>query len=356
MNHRERVLSALDYKGWDRMPTRLELTPEIGQQLLDHFGITDYQSLHKIIGADITHVEPPYIGPELRTFEDGTWEGIWGERYEHYSFGEGTYPEACYLPYEGIEDVRELDNLRWPSADWHDYSKVREMCKAQRDEGYATTIGDAGTPDFLNGIARCRGVEQVLIDVAEEDEVFLEICERRFQYFYGKLRRTLEAADGMIDIVAFGDDLGTQNGLVLSPASYDEVFAGYYKKCFDLAHEFGARSMQHSCGSAYGLIPRLIELGLDILDVVQVDARNMEIEKLHREFYGKIAFCGSISVQSTLPHGTVDDVVREVKVRQELFKGGGMIIGPTHAIQVGTPIENIIAMYEAIGSLDPNAV
>ena len=78
----------------------------------------------------------------------------------------------------------------------------------------------------------------------------------------------------------------------------------------------------------------------------------MEIERLHENFYKKIAFCGSISVQQTLPHGTKEDVIREVELRKELFKDGGMVIAPTHAIQVGTPLENIIAMYRAIGSLD----
>jgi uroporphyrinogen decarboxylase len=77
----------------------------------------------------------------------------------------------------------------------------------------------------------------------------------------------------------------------------------------------------------------------------------MDIRELHENFYGKIAFCGSISVQSTLPHGTVEDVVREVELHKQLFARGGMIIAATHDIQVGTPIENILAMYRAIGSM-----
>lgn len=99
------------------------------------------------------------------------------------------------------------------------------------------------------------------------------------------------------------------------------------------------------------MIPRFIELGLDILEVVQVDAAKMDIRELHRDFYGKIAFCGSISVQNTLPFGSEEDVITEVELRKHLFKDGGMIIAPTHDIQVGTPIENILAMYRTIGSL-----
>jgi uroporphyrinogen decarboxylase len=119
---------------------------------------------------------------------------------------------------------------------------------------------------------------------------------------------------------------------------------------FDLAHKYGARAMMHSCGSVRDLIPRFIDMGLDILDVVQVDAAGMSIAELHREFHGKIVLRGTISVQSTLPFGTRADVRREVALRQELYRDGGMIIGPTHAIQPLTPVENVLEMYRVIGS------
>jgi uroporphyrinogen decarboxylase len=78
----------------------------------------------------------------------------------------------------------------------------------------------------------------------------------------------------------------------------------------------------------------------------------MAITELHENFYGTLAFCGSISVQKTLPFGTVEDVIREVELRKRLFRQGGMILAATHDIQVGTPLENILAMYRAIGSLE----
>ena len=142
----------------------------------------------------------------------------------------------------------------------------------------------------------------------------------------------------------------TQNGPLISPL----VLSGSLKKyemLFDLVHAYGARTMLHSCGSVYRFIPRLIELGLDILDVVQVQAVDMEIERLAREFGDRLAFCGSMCVQSFLPFGTVEDVRREVDQRLRLFPEGGLILGPSHAIQVGTPLENILEMYRRAGSL-----
>lgn len=348
MNSRERFYAAIEYKEFDRPPTTHYGTPEINHTLMQHFGVPTVEELRLKVGDDFRHIGPKYIGPELKNFEDGSWEGLWGERYNYVSFGSGTYPEAVYLPYKDVTEVEELKAFRLPSPDWFDYSGIKEECMKYRD--YAVCIEGAGTPDFMNGIARCRGVEQVLLDIALEDPVYLALMEQRHEFLYEKCRRTLEAGEGLIDVLCLGEDYGNQNGLMISPAVFEKLFAPKMKQFFDLAHRYGAKTMMHCCGSCRDLIPRFIELGLDILEVVQVDAAKMDIRELHREFYGKICFCGSISVQSTLPYGTVEEVVREVEFRKELFPKGGMIIAATHDIQVGTPVENILAMYRAIGS------
>lgn len=349
MNSRERFYSALEYKGYDRPPTRHYGTPEINRELMDYFGVLTYEELQLKVGDDFRSVEPAYVGPELKTFDDGSWEGLYGERYTNYSFGKGTYPEAIFLPYQSVTEVDELKKFRFPSADWFDYSKIKADC--EKYKGYVVYTGGAGIPDFMNGIARCRGVEQVLIDVATEDPVYLMLMEKRFEFMYEKYRRILEAGSGMVDVLCLGEDYGNQNGLMISPENFDRLFAQKMKAFFDLAHQYGAKTMMHCCGSCRELIPRFIELGLDILEVVQVDAAKMDITELHHDFFEKIAFCGSISVQDTLPYGTVNDVIREVELRKKLFSKGGMIIAATHDIQVGTPVANIVAMYQRIGSL-----
>jgi len=349
MNSKDRFYGAIEYKGFDRPPTTHYGTPEINGELKKYFGISTMEDLQLKVGDDLRHIGPRYIGPELKKFEDGSWEGLWGERYNFVSFGDGSYPEAVYLPFKDVTKVGDLENFRFPTPDWFDYSKIKEECLKYKD--YAVCIGNAGTPDFMNGIARCRGVEQVLLDIALEDPVYLALMEQRQEFQYEMMRRTLEAGEGLIDVLCLGEDYGTQNGLMISPATFEKLFAPKMKQFFDLAHKYGAKSMMHCCGSCRELIPRFIELGLDILEVVQVDTAKMDIQELHEEFYGKICFCGSVSVQDTLPHGTVEDVVREVELRKKLFSKGGMIIAATHDIQVGTPIENILAMYRTIGSL-----
>lgn len=349
MNSRERVLAALNYKPFDRFPAHYYATPEIHRDLMEALNLPDRASIYDYLGTDLRHVSPDYIGPELRRFEDGSVEGLHGERYANVSFGHGTYAEPVFLPFENVDDPAELDNFRFPSADWYDYSRVKEKCL--EFEGYAIEIEGAGTPDFINGIGRYRGVEKVMFDVALEDPVFLEIMQKRFDFLYEKTERTLKAAEGLVDIVGLGEDLGNQNGLLISPDSYNRLFREMHKAFIDLAHKYDAIAMMHCCGSCRKLIPEFIKMGLDVLEVVQVDAAGMDINELHKEFYGQIAFCGSISVQQTLPFGTSEDVIREVELRKKLFAKGGMIIAPTHHIQAGTPVENILAMYRTIGSI-----
>jgi uroporphyrinogen decarboxylase len=349
MNSKQRFYAALEYRGYDRLPTKHYGTPEINLALRQHFNLSSHEELLRTVGDDFRTVEPLYTGPELRTFPDGSWEGLWGERYANWSFGGGTYPEAVYLPFAEVTDPADLQDFRYPSPDWFDYSHI--MADAKKLSGFVVCTGGAGVPDYMNGIARCRGVQRVLFDVAEENPVYLALMDQRFEFYYEMYRLALEAGQGEIDVLCLGEDYGNQTGLMISPRAFDRLFAPRMQPFFDLAHRYGAKAMMHCCGSNRALIPRFIEMGLDILEVVQVDAAGMDIRALHENYYGKITFCGSISVQNTLPFGTVEDVKHEVELRKHLFAKGGMIIAATHDIQVGTPIENIIAMYQAIGSL-----
>ena len=108
MNSKERFYRAVNYKGFDRPPTKYYGNKEIDQELIEHFGITNYEELLTILGDDFRHVYPRYIGPKIRIYEDGSWEGLWGERYIRYSFGDGDYDEVVYLPYKNITRQKSL--------------------------------------------------------------------------------------------------------------------------------------------------------------------------------------------------------------------------------------------------------
>jgi uroporphyrinogen decarboxylase len=350
MNSKQRFYASIHYEKPDRPPIApLHAQVDVWKKLYEYFKVTTHEDFQLIVGEDFRSIEPRYIGPELRTFEDGSWEGIWGERYKWVSFGSSANAEAVYHPYATITSIDEAKKLRYPSPDWYDYSVVKEQC--QKYDDYALYAGSMGHGDFLNGVAFCRGVQQVLLDVAVEDPVYLYFVERRYEFFYEQIKRILEAGEGKIDVVRFGDDLGTQTGPIINPKTFEKLFAPKYEKFFSLVHQYGAKTMMHSCGSIKAFIPLFIDIGLDILDVVQVDAANMDIEELHRDFYGKIVFSGSISVQNLLRNGSVETIQEEIVRRKKLFADGGIFIGPTNIMQVDMPIENFVAMCTAIGCM-----
>jgi len=208
--------------------------------------------------------------------------------------------------------------------------------------------------DFINSIARARGTEQVLIDLITDDPVYLEIMEARFQFYYQMHERVLQTAEGLVDFTHIGEDLGTQTAQVIDHDIFERHFAPRFKNYFEMVHSYGARTMMHICGCTRAFLPRLIELGLDVYDVVQPTTPETDIEVLKNDFGENLLFCGSVCVQTTLAFGTPEEVEKEVKRRLKLFSKGGMFLGPTHAIQVGSPIENIVALYKAAGSLVEN--
>jgi uroporphyrinogen decarboxylase len=351
MNSRERVFGAFNRTGYDRIPIKHEGTPEINQMIMDHYGLKNMEQLLRVVGDDFRYVEADYVGPELRKFEDGSVEGYWGERYKYAEFQGGKYLEASYLPFANITTPEELDRSHFPTADWFDYSTIKEQCEKRLKEGYAICFGTAGDMDFINSIARARGTEQVLIDLITDDPVYLEIMEARFNFYFKMHERVLQEADGLIDFTHIGEDLGTQSSQVIDFDTFDKHFAPKFRKYFEMVHGYGAKTMMHMCGCVRAFLPRLIELGLDVYDVVQPTVPEMDIAVLNRDFGEHINFCGSVCVQSTLAFGTENDVINEVDRRKKLFKKGGLFLGPSHAIQVGTPIENIIALYKTAGSL-----
>jgi uroporphyrinogen decarboxylase len=190
------------------------------------------------------------------------------------------------------------------------------------------------------------GLSDFLLDLASAPAKPVYIMERIAETQVDNLRRVLAAAGDRIDIVYFYDDLATQDRLLMSPRLYERHIQPFHRRIFDLAHRYGKPVMMHCCGSAYALIPRLIDMGLAILNPVQTSAKNMRPEKLAAEFGRHLAFHGGIDVQEFLPRAR-PQAVRENVARTSGILGvnGGYICAGSHHIQADTPLENILAMY-----------
>jgi uroporphyrinogen decarboxylase len=342
MNSKERVLTSLSWRDTDRVPLMIYTTPEVDHRLRAHFGGRDYLDA---LGIDFRSVRPRWRG-RVRAPHDGIHYDIWGAGYRRIEHGAGGgYEEAVVLPLAGLKTMADVERYPWPRPDDYDYSIIPEQC--ERFRNYAVCLGDAGSPDIVNGVSRGRGMQQVLMDIALRDEVGLAIIDRRVEFCYEVLRRGLEAAHGKVDVLCLGEDCGNQKGRMVSPRDFDEVFRPRMQKFYDLAHEFGAKAMMHSCGDTHEIMPTFIEMGLDVLDAMQPEPPGMAPERIRALCKGRLAFCGLISTQRTLPFGTVEDCRAEARHRLDVIApGGGYILSPAHCIQPDTPIKNVLAVYE----------
>jgi uroporphyrinogen decarboxylase len=261
----------------------------------------------------------------------------------------GTYFEAAEFPYAAFATIKDVDCFCWPQIDWFDYSQVKNQCRKYAD--YAIIFGAPGNMDLINGTAYGRGIEQVIYDIATEDDVGLACMEKRFQFCFSRSELVLQAGGGAIDILWIGDDYGTQNCLLIHPAKWRKLFFSKLKAMCDLGHRYGAKVMLHSCGSTRLIWPDLIEAGVDIYDTVQPEAANMNPVELKKEFGDKICFHGTISTQRTLPFGSPEEVIQEVRDRiRTVGQNGGLIVAPAHNFQPDTLVANILAMYDAVRS------
>lgn len=350
MKPRDRVTASILKKSFDRLPIKHLAVEEIDLRLLKYFDIKDRDELLKIIGDDFREIKPDYCGPDmgdLRSEHGGIEKGIHGiVSCVVWNKALSLYDQDVVYPLAGIDSINQLDNNLFAETDWFDYSTIKQQCLMQQE--YASIFGYCEM-DFINGFSILRGQEQILIDIGLQDPLFLELCDRKLEFVCQHIEKALKAGEGLIDFVHFGEDFGSQGGLLISPQCFEDIFASRYRKAFDIVHAYGARTMLHSCGSVHRLIPNLINIGLDVLDVVQTNAVDMDLKVLHKEFGNDISFSGTMCVQKVLPFGTVSEVREEVNKRLEIFKDGGLIIGPSHQIQIDTPIQNILEMYRAAG-------
>ena len=361
LSSKERVRLSLSWKEPDRVPIQTYLTPEMEAKLRDHFGrrqaagqtgpiepgilASQDELVLSRLGVDFRMVMPRFRG-RLKPPHDGITYDEWGTGYRRVSnSAQGTYDESAVTP---LADLKTMDDVRrypWPSVDDYDFSVLPEQCERYRE--FAVVLGHAGMPDILNGVSRGRGMQQVVEDVATRDEVGLAIIDRRVDFWYAWARKGLEACRGKVDILALGEDTGNQNGRMFSPEDFDEVFRPRLKKFYDLAHEFGAKAMMHSCGDTHEIMPSFIAMGLDVLDAMQPEPPGMNPESIRAACKGKLAFCGLISTQQTLPYGSVADCRAEARHRLDVIaRGGGYIFAPAHCIQPDTPLANVLAVYE----------
>ncbi len=234
---------------------------------------------------------------------------------------------------------------RWPSCDEFDYAVVTRTIA--QDDGYRPIYAGCYEPFLLYGYL--RGLQTSMEDLAIRPEIADAILGHIFDFYHEHHRHIFEAGWRRIDLTYVAEDLGSQTGPLISLAMYRRFLLPNQIKMADLARSYGVHVMYHTDGAARAFLPDLVDrVGIEILNPIQWRCPGMERERLVVDFGGRIIFHGSIDNQQTLPFGTVDEVIREVRESVEIYRGARWICGPCHNVQPISPTANIVAMYEAI--------
>jgi uroporphyrinogen decarboxylase len=342
MTPKERWLAVLSGQKPDRLPTDYWGTDEATAKVMQHLGCaTIWEMVERLhIDRPVT-VKPDYIGPPLSNDQD-----MHGCRFREisYSDGAGSYRECIYYPLAAYHSIDEIEaNYTWPNADWFDYSVL--PAQVQGKEAYP--IRGGGSEPFLI-YKNLRGMEQAYMDLALNPDMVHYCLDKLFDFCYENTTRIYEQLPGQINLSYVAEDFGGQERLLFSARMIRTFFIPRMKRMIDLAHQAGAYAFFHSDGSIRQIIPDMIAAGIDVLNPIQWRCQGMERAPLKRDFGAQVVFHGGVDNQQTLAFGSVADVKNEVMENIEVLgAGGGYILAPCHNIQVVSPAENVVAMYEA---------
>ena len=350
MTSRERVLRAFERVPADRVPVDFQANPGVDVRLKKHFGLSagDNEGLLRALGVDFRAIDAPYKGPRLHPEVNGrNVDPLWGIRTRWIEHSTGGYWEACDFPLQNA-DAEQVARWPMPDPDQYDYSGVADACR--RYDLYAQHILCYG--DLINGNGFLRGMELTLIDLVTDDPAGALLGDRRFAIQLATTERILDAAKGRIDFVWLGEDLGTQERPMVSREVFRRHIRPRYQKFVDLARSYKARTMIHTCGSSSWAYEDFIEMGIDAVDTLQPECRDMSPRSLVERFGGRLSFHGCISTAGALAFGTPREVRRAVKETLDVMMPGcSYMLAPTHEIQDNSPTENVVAMYEAAQEL-----
>lgn len=375
MTARERVVRALNHEETDRVPIDLGgfqtgIHRAAYQDLIEHLGLEEevgildpiqqlvrpseqvLQAFHVDLRYVSAHAPDTFGGSIEQNVHDGRlWHDLQDEFGVVWSMpdDQGLYMDISYHP---LAHATVADIARYPFPKGDDpsrFSGVREEAlKIREHTPYALSSGICGVT--YETCWYMRGLERWYMDMVENTAFCEALIDRTAQYWVDWMSGFLGQVGDLLDVIMIGDDLAGQHGPLFSPAFYRAVVRPRQQRVVQaIKKHTSAKIWYHTCGACVEYIPDLIEMGIDILNPVQISARGMDPETLKRRFGDHIVFWGGgIDSQRILPFATPDQVRAEVKANVDVWKpGGGYVFNNVHNIQAGVPPENVVAMYEA---------
>ncbi len=356
MNPRERVETALNHEIPDRCPTQISFTPEFADRLYHdmqmkgsgihnpHGGGNTYE-LERVLGEDMLLTSVGWANSYY--LDDKPYIDEWGIGWDiqpyQTPFGTGHYTEIVSHPFaedDAISSYQPPDPTR-PEL----YDASRQMIRDFKDEYWI--VGVTVTTIFETAWA-LRGYEQLMLDMSLNPDLANAIMEIPYRYHLTAAKKLVELG---VDMIWIGDDMGTQDRMLISPKMWRQLLkprlANFIAEIKSLNPNL--KVAYHTDGKVDLIIPDLIEIGLDVLNPIQ--PASMDPAQIKRDYGGHLCFWGTIDEQRTLPFGKPSDVEAEVRHRlRTVGKDGGLILSPTHHVQLDTPLENFWMMVNTISN------
>ena len=372
MNHRERVLTALARREPDRVPidlggvrnTTIHVDgyrrlrshlglPDVEPRLIDRMMRVAYVDEDVLRALDVDTRTLQLGGPDVSRSadlppEDGAelWRDEWGvTRVKPVG---AAWFDLRECPLAGAITTADVARFPWPNPDDPGrYRGLRERAEALRETNYAVVLG---LPNICVHVSQyLRGFEDWYMDAAADPDLFAALLDGVVEVNAAIAAKALDLVGDLVDVVATSDDLGTQGGLMVSPPFFRKVIKPRLARYFDAVQaRTKAPIYFHTCGSVYDIVGDLAEIGVSVLNPIQVTAAKMEPTRLKRDFGDVMSFWGAIDTQRVLPFGTPDEVAAEVRTRiRELGAGGGYVVAAVHNIQSEVPPANVERMLTA---------
>ena len=246
--------------------------------------------------------------------------------------------------------IGDLERYAWPNLTPPGrFDHLVDEAKAIHKAGYATVL--VGGITIFEQAYVMRGLDAILMDIAADPEFVTALLMKLKELMIGYVEQLLKDVGPYVDAIITGDDLGMTAGPMMSPASYRRFIKPHHAELFSvIKRRISGKIFFHSCGNVYRLLGDFADVGVDLLNPVQVSAGEMgDTARLKREFGDRLSFCGAIDTQRVLPHGTPEDVRAEVRRRiRDLAPGGGYVVAAVHCIQPDVPPENVVAMCDEV--------
>jgi uroporphyrinogen decarboxylase len=373
MTSRERLRRTLEHEAVDRPPVDLGSTPNttisrIAYARLRRFLGLPEESVDVVdqgfqtvrVGEDVLNrlkidTRPVFPDDPARNHVEWVGEGVfvdeWGIEFREARDQEGNvlYYGITRHPLSDIDSIDEIESYRWPdSCNTDAYQGLKDKAKALRENTDFGLVGHPGDTSIFEVCWYLRGMEGFFGDMLINKPLAEALLEKVLEVQCNRFERYLEEVGDSLDVVAVGDDLGTQSSLLISPQLYREMIKPYHDRYFQfIKSRTPAKLKLHSCGAIMPLLDDFIEIGVDIMNPVQVSAIGMDPAELKERFGDQLVFWGGIDTQQTLSRGNTEDVRREVEARiEQLGSDGGYVVSAVHNIQADVPPKNIVAMFE----------